>query len=221
MNIASKLFMGMMALAACAKRPVSGIATPGIATPDTATPVAAVPLAEGLDPIKPPAGVTVIHRVKSYAVTGTDRRSIRSQLRVPEGAIVVRNFAGLYEWQLSWRYQTGREGTLCRVTRATVTLTSSVTLPEWTPVAATDPAIEPEWKRFRRALAVHEQGHRDLAYAGAARVRRALEGVPLQPCASIASDVSRAAQPLLSAMKVEQARYDSTTRHGATQGATF
>lgn len=206
MKVTSLMFVALLALAACAKAPEPG--TPA-------------PAPEALDPIKAPAGVTVTHSVKSYPVTGTDRRTIRAQLHVPDGSIVARNYAGRYEWQVAWHYVTGREGTLCRVTRATVTLTSTVTLPEWTPAAITDPATESEWTRFRRALAVHEQGHRDLAYAGAGRIRRALEGIPLQPCASIAADVSRAAQPLLSAMKVEQARYDSTTRHGATQGATF
>jgi len=206
MRIASHLVVSAIALSACA-RPQA---------PDVRAPEAHI-----LDPIKAPAGVIIAHTVDTYPVTGTDRRTIGAQLHVPDGTWLERNYAGRYNWQLSWRYETGREGTLCRVTRATVTLTSTVTLPEWTDAARADPGLVTEWTRFRRALAVHEQGHRELAYAGAGRVRRALEGIPLQPCASIAADTRITAEPILSAMKLEQARYDQSTRHGATQGATF
>ena len=80
------------------------------------------------------------------------------------------------------------------MTRATVALTSTVTLPQSTPVANVAPALEGDWTRFRRAL----------------------ESTPLQPCLSIAVEVSRTAEPIMNAMRVEQAHHDSTTRHGAT-----
>ena len=177
--------------------------------------------ADVLDRIKAPAGVVIAHRAETYAVTGTDRATIRAQLHVPDGTLLERNYAGLYKWQLTWRYETGREGTLCRVTRAAVTLTSIVTLPEWTAAATADPGLVTEWARFRRALAVHEHGHRELAYAGAGRARKAIESIPQQACSSIDADVRIAAEPILNAMKLEQARYDQSTSHGATQGATF
>lgn len=217
MKSASKLLLGMIVLTGCATPASSGAPAAGASAPGVPTPAAA----DVFDPIKWPAGVSVEHSVKRYIVTGIDRRAIRAQLHVPDGTVEARRYAGQYLWQLSWRYMAGRDGASCRVTRATVTLTASVTIPEWTPPAAVDSSLTSEWTRFRRALVLHEQGHRDLAYAGAARMRRALEGVPMQSCGAIDADVRRTAEPILIAMKAEQARYDSTTRHGATQGATF
>ena len=122
---------------------------------------------------------------------------------------------------MTWRYETRAEGDLCRVSRATVTLTSTVTIPEWTPPPGVDSSLVADWTRFRNALAVHEQGHRKLAYAGAGRVQRALEKLPLQSCAMLASAARSAADVLIDAMRVQELRYDRDTRHGVTQGTTW
>lgn len=107
MKIAPKVVAGVILLAACAKPAATGAPVP----------IAPSPVSVDLDPIKPPAGVTVTHNVKSYAVTGSDRRAIRAQLHVPDGTLESQKYAGQYDWKLSWRYQTAREGTLCCVTR--------------------------------------------------------------------------------------------------------
>ena len=182
---------------------------------------ARTPAPAGLEALRAPGGVIVAHRVETYPVTGADRQTIRAQLRLPSAAAGVRSYAGYYEWHISWRYETRAERDLCRVSRATVTLSSTVTIPEWTPPVGVDSSLVADWKHFRDALAVHEQGHRELAYAGAGRVQRALEKLPVQLCASLASTARSVADPLIGELRLQEARYDRDTRHGFTQGATW
>ncbi len=188
------------------------------------------PPPEGLESLRAPAGVLVVHRVDTYPITGSDRRAMRAQLRVPADAAAgldqsqasnANRFAGLYVWQMSWRYETQSAGGLCNVSKATVTLRSTVTIPEWIPPAGVDSALAADWPRYRNALAAHEQGHRELAYKGAGRLRRALEGVPMQSCGSIATATKTVGESVMKELRLEQSAYDRDTRHGITQGATW
>ena len=182
---------------------------------------ASAPAPEGLEDLRAPAGVSVQHKVAYYPVTGSDKRTMRPQLRLPDGSAGSSRYAGYYEYTISWRYQTKSDRGLCSVDRATVTLNGTVTIPEWTPPAGVDSQLVSDWSRFRKALAAHEQGHRALAYAGAGRVLRAIERMPMQSCASIAESVRRTANPILDELKQKQAQYDRDTRHGILQGSAF
>jgi predicted secreted Zn-dependent protease len=84
-----------------------------------------------------------------------------------------------------------------------------------------DPALVDDWKRYTTALTTHETGHRDLVLAGARRVQRALLDVSPRPCGSMQAAAKQAAQTQLALIRDEDARYDLTTRHGATQGAVW
>jgi predicted secreted Zn-dependent protease len=103
----------------------------------------------------------------------------------------------------------------------TVTLTSTVTLPVFTRPSDVDSSLVLQWEQYLRALAVHERGHRAIAYAGAGRVIRAIRGVSDQSCAAISHAVRAVVEPLIAAIRTEEAQYDLETRHGATQGATW
>jgi predicted secreted Zn-dependent protease len=122
---------------------------------------------------------------------------------------------------MTWHYETHADLAQCTIVRVTVTLTSTVTLPVWTPSPGVDSSLVSQWKEYERALAAHERGHRAIVYAGAGRVVRAIRGVADQSCASIGDTVRAVAELLLAAIRSEDARYDLETRHGATQGATW
>jgi predicted secreted Zn-dependent protease len=175
----------------------------------------------GLEALTAPDGVTSIDRIETYPVVGGDRRTIGAALRAGITDANGRRFAGYHTWHLTWRYETRAEFGHCTIARATVTLTSTVTLPVWTPPPGVDSSLVSQWEQYRRALAVHERGHRAITYAGAGRVLRAIRGVPDQSCAFIGDAVRAMAEPLLAAIRVDEARYDVETRHGATQGAIW
>jgi predicted secreted Zn-dependent protease len=179
------------------------------------------PPVPGLETVTAPTGVGVEERVETYPIVGTDRATIGAALRAGVADANGRRFAGYHTWTLTWHYETHAEFAHCSIVRVTVTLTSTVTLPEWTPPPDVDSSLVAEWERYRRALAVHERGHRALTYAGAGRILRAIEGIGDQSCAFIGASVRAVADPLLASLRSEDARYDLETRHGATQGAAW
>jgi len=169
-----------------------------------------------------PPDVRYNQRVETYEVTGADHAALGRGIRsAPPKAGGGQRFAGYYEWYLSWRYQTVREGPACRVSRVSIVIDSVVTLPKWTPPAGADASLVEEWQRFITALATHEAGHRDLVLDGAVRIQRAIFGVAPQECSAMAHAVQQEAQPVLTDMRAGEMRYDQTTRHGATQGAVW
>ena len=182
---------------------------------------AAGPATPGLEPVPTPDGVTVVERVETYPVPGADRASIGAALRTGIADANGRRFAGYHAWHITWHYETRAEFAHCTIVRVAVTLTSVVTLPLWTAPPGADSSLVAQWEEYRRALAVHERGHRVITYAGAGRVARAIRSVPDQNCAFIGSAVGAVAGPLLAAIRAEDARYDAETGHGATQGVIW
>jgi predicted secreted Zn-dependent protease len=175
----------------------------------------------GLEALAVPDGVTTVDRVETYPVLGGDRASIGAALRAGTADPNGRRFAGYHSWHLTWSYETRAEFGHCTIAQTTVTLTSTVTLPAWTPPPGVDSSLVSQWEQYRRALATHERGHRAITYAGAGRVIRAIRGVTDQSCAFIGDAVRAVAEPLVAAIRTEEARYDLETRHGATQGVVW
>ena len=179
------------------------------------------PPVPGLEALTVPDGVTSIERVETYPVVGGDRPTIGAALRLGIADSSGRRWAGYHRWQMAWHYETRAEFGHCSIARATVTITSTVTLPAWTPPPGVDSSLIAQWEQYRQALATHERGHRAITYAGAGRLIRAIRGVPDQNCAFIGDAVRAVAEPLLAAIRAEDARYDRDTRHGATQGVVW
>jgi predicted secreted Zn-dependent protease len=180
---------------------------------------ATIPPIQGANPIRLPAGISYRERLQTYRVAGTDRASIgQGILALP---INGQRFAGSYKWNMAWRYQTRARDAICYMSQATVAIDATITLPEWSAPAGADPALVDDWKRYATALTSHEAGHRELVLTGAKRVQRALLDVSPQPCGSMQASARQAAQSQMEEIRKEDARYDQTTRHGATQGAVW
>jgi predicted secreted Zn-dependent protease len=179
------------------------------------------PTVPGLDPLTVPDGVTVIDHVETYPVVGSDRVTVGVALRAGIRDATGRRFAGYHRWRLTWAYETRAQGAHCAATRVTVTLTSTVTLPVWTPPPDVDSALVRQWERYRRALAIHERGHRAITYAGAGRVVRAIRRVSDHSCRFVRDAVRLLVERLLAEIRSEDERYDAETRHGATQGVVW
>ncbi|MDB4890522.1 MAG: putative secreted Zn-dependent protease [Gemmatimonadetes bacterium] len=108
----------------------------------------------------------------------------------------------------------------CTLTSVTVRMRSDVTLPRWTPPTDTAPGLVTQWNQFIDALEKHEVGHKDIAARGAKEILHKLQTLTA-PCATIGNEAQRVATEIVTRMREEQVAYDTETRHGVTQGATF
>jgi predicted secreted Zn-dependent protease len=161
------------------------------------------------------AGPVVKHAtMRYYAVGGTTTAQIRTSLdarapKSPDGF----NGDAFTQSHFHWNWP-GYGTSTCDLAKASVTLTISVSFPRWTHPKAASAAVAAAWARYAKALATHEQGHADVAYARYPAVVRAIKRAT---CAT----ADAAAHAQLDLMHKQDVAYDARTNHGATQGARF
>jgi predicted secreted Zn-dependent protease len=149
-----------------------------------------------------------------YAVGGTTPAQIRARLnaRAPSSPDGCRCDA-FTRWTYHWNWP-GYGRASCQLNTAVVSLRVVVSFPRWTHPRAASAAVAAAWARYARALARHEQGHVDYAVAHYPAVVRAIKH-------GTCGTADAAAQAQLALIRKHDAAYDASTRHGATQGASF
>jgi predicted secreted Zn-dependent protease len=157
-----------------------------------------------------------------YPVFGSTIRELQAQMR----ASGPKDGSGVYAgytrndtyWHINWREHTGT----CAVTDVSVTAYDTVTLPVWSPPPTTDPAVVAEWSRFVTMLGRHEEGHREIAIAGAGQIARALASLsPQAVCADLATAANGQGRSILASTHVRQQQYDADTQHGERRGTNL
>jgi predicted secreted Zn-dependent protease len=157
-----------------------------------------------------------------YPVTGSSVRDLQSQMRANGPHDDAGAFAGYTHnntyWHIVWR----EGGGSCSVTDVAVATYDTVTLPMWSPPPNADSALTAEWSRFVTMLGRHEEGHRDIAIAGASEIARALAMLsPQASCSDLAAAANTQGQAILASIRVRQKEYDAETKHGARRGTAL
>lgn len=113
--------------------------------------------------------------------------------------------AGRCDWQITYEWDgTNRNGTAAGLT---VHLTITIRLPHWVEREQASHAERDEWDRFLAALRDHEEGHKQIARAGA----RALEERLRQ---TQASDLQTAFDEEQAKIQAQSDAYDRANDHG-------
>ena len=152
---------------------------------------------------KAPAGTTTIGAPvrKSYAVTGTT-------LADAAAVIEAREEAGLTEWKPKLAFNKDDQG---MVTSATVTVTLTVTMPNWPGATKLSKPAKAEWDRAYGALAKHEQGHVDL-------VNTHLSGLGASLVGKTEAEANAAFAEAVQKLQEASDKYDVDTDHGRNNG---
>jgi predicted secreted Zn-dependent protease len=157
-----------------------------------------------------------------YPVAGSTVRQLQSQMH----ANGPRDDAGAYAgytrnytyWHIHWR----EGGGSCSLTDVAVATYDTVTLPAWTPPPNADSALMAEWSRFVTMLGRHEEGHRDIAIAGAGEIARTLAMLsPQASCADLGASANAQGHAILAAVRTRQKQYDDETNHGRRHGTAL
>ena len=100
------------------------------------------------------------------------------------------------------------------IVSATVTVAQTVELPSWSDRGNGTPTQQAEWDRFSAAIATHEQGHvaKDVAAWSGAHTK--IAGKSSKAGSDTFDKISAAADKA-------NADYDTTTKHGLTQGTNI
>lgn len=177
----------------------------------------AVPLSDGS------TGLTQqIDQPSSYQIFGRTSDTLRSQIRqcAPLSAGDDSRYAAETTYNLTWRYQYINVGNdQCQVANASVGIHVSQILPVWRPDSKTSPKLVAAWNTFATALNTHENGHVGLDLQYAQNLLNDLRSLPATPCSQIQEAVRHLTDSDSAMLAQANDNYDSTTNHGATQGA--
>jgi len=131
-----------------------------------------------------------------------------------------RTFMG-YTWSnWNWNIKWQKSGGLCRVTRADITIDTTMTLPRWANVNRASVKARGEWMRYINALEGHEEGHVEINLAAMDDLKRGLLALePRRSCKALLSAGRALSNANTDAVGRRHVEYDRATGHGATQGA--
>lgn len=169
------------------------------------------------------AAPVVDARIQTYAVIGATEAELAAELARQPLATNGRPRVGYtHPAEVHWKFEARERKGRCLVVSVTVTLTAVTTLPRWDPPAAAPLALLQRWTVFSEALALHEQGHVDIAREAARRIEEALWRAPAAPrCSGYQAELDALANGIFDAAEREQDEYDATTDYGRSQGVSF
>lgn len=155
--------------------------------------------------------------VSYYDVSGATPSEIRHELNRKR----PRRWDGYTAWNVSWRFRYAPSGGECQMTEVVTRVTVHYTLPRWRALSGASGETRDRWERYKRALKVHEDGHRDIGVGVAEEIDNALRGMRAANCRELGARANGAGYRLLEAARAQEREYDRTTNNGASQGARF
>lgn len=185
------------------------------------------PVIESLTGSEAPGGLTLskpvytVIDVETYDVAGTTEREVLESLRALGPTSHGRDFFGLTETEMSYRYWKVPTEEGCKLEQIRLDLHVVVTLPKWEPPRGTPYELKRDWGRFEAALRRHEDGHREIAEWSAREVYHAIRSLRTPTCDTIDDAAREVARRLRETGELRQASFDRQTNHGWSQGAVW
>ncbi|HLO28026.1 MAG TPA: DUF922 domain-containing protein [Anaerolineales bacterium] len=155
-------------------------------------------------------------QISYYDITGATASELRQSMnklrpRDPyDGDKPVDSYTG---WYIAWNWP-GYGTEDCDLSAAAVTYSINVTMPRWKTPANASPQLIAKWEKYVQTLVLHEKGHVDNIVSHYLSVKTAIQN-------ATCSTAEAEAQKALDLLRKFDSNYDSTTKHGQTQGAVF
>lgn len=188
------------------------------------TPYAGPSLPTALSLSANPDGLTTqVDSPSTYQIYGNTPATLRSQIRQcasksdgSDGAV----FTAQTTYKLTWQYNyvIVGEGT-CKITHAKVGIHVMQIMPLWQPSTAAQAGLSSQWQSFMSSLTTHENGHTALDVQYAQTLLDDLNSFPATSCGQLAQSVKHLTDSDVATLNQANDNYDSSTNHGATQGA--
>jgi len=169
-----------------------------------------------------PIGITVQNFDRLYPVRGRTAGALLTEMRGGGPVSGGRRYFGTLSWTLRYRWSNTSTGLgTCSVHGLEVAIETITTMPDWRDADSASTELRTQWAAFLAALRAHEEGHRRIALEAAIAVKRRLEDLGIAECSSYAREAELAFRRLLDTYNARDVEYDTTTGHGASQGAVW
>lgn len=148
-----------------------------------------------------------------YSVYGKTLKDVVAQMRLTgpsdRNGNVLREYAGVaipdYSWDIDWQEVDNR----CLLTSVSISVTTTISLPEWKNDDTATPSERAEWRRYSRDLLTHERKHKTYHDEGAEELRESLLALPAKStCAELEQDMHSAYRRMIARVEDRNARFD-------------
>lgn len=153
---------------------------------------------------------------KYYSVYGRDFTSIEKSMMENR----LNNANSSNEWHIGWKFSFQEYDDKCYLIKPTVSNETIVVLPQWDDIDQGEIKMQKEWKRYSKAVKLHQLGHVKFADQAQAAILSMLKSFqPLSSCAEVKKTANKKAKEILQKYYALDAAYEKETGEGATQGA--
>lgn len=169
------------------------------------------------------AAPTVNIETEYYSVEGDTAAEIRRSLnRNSPIRYNGKNFDGLTNWYVKWRFWWEKSENSCQIDRVTTTVDIKYTMPRLENADSIDPSLQNKWNSYITALQNHEDEHKNIAVETAEEIEKAIANIEAADnCEELEDKANSLGHSIIEEYKEVQKQYDRDTRHGATEGAKF
>jgi len=165
--------------------------------------------------------------VSYYYLDAVTPEALKQQLRErgPTDFLGHRRDASTF-WKVKWRWSAGSKGTKTDWSTLRCLYAVVVTLPRWVPVQPLDStvqsrALQQEWRRFTKAIGMHEREHVAMIAKDHQQVCDAIrKAVAEDPTIDLVK-ADNIAERALEKLRKSDREFDIATDNGRTQGARF
>ncbi|MFO0564173.1 MAG: DUF922 domain-containing Zn-dependent protease [Polyangiaceae bacterium] len=203
-------------------RPVPVRASPPPTTAESSKdePVESADVVPDASPL--PSEIESDTRHEDYAIQGSSASALRSDMDRHGPTDAEGRHDAYTRWNVRWSFPYDRKPNVCGTGDVKVSVTITFVMPDWTPPADAPDDLVRRWNAYKKALELHENGHKEHGLAAAKDILSTLRALPAEPdCDGMNRVANAAARRVIDKYKEKDKTYDRDTRHGATQGARF
>ncbi|MGZ4462318.1 MAG: DUF922 domain-containing protein [Gaiellaceae bacterium] len=173
--------------------------------------------------VSPEEGLSVSARYVYYAVHGRTADELRADLDTSRArAENGERHDALSGWYVRWHSLLSTRAQGCSIAQADVSVELTYRLPRWLHPSGVSPDLVGSWKRYLRALRVHEEGHAENGVRTGSRVLHGLRALPPTPsCKRLENRANGMVANEVARGNSWDIAYDRRTGDGAAQGAVF
>jgi predicted secreted Zn-dependent protease len=165
----------------------------------------------------------VVDPALTYQVYGHSVSEVRAQINQcsPVSAFNSGEYDATTSWWLNTAYNAVQNSSGCTLANVSVGVHIKTLMPYWQPTAGDEPGLSDHWQSYVANLTVHETGHKNIAITEAAALLNGLQNFPVTDCGTIFQAAKSYGDTKIAQLSADENAYDTTTQHGANQGATF
>jgi predicted secreted Zn-dependent protease len=157
-----------------------------------------------------------------YDIYGSIYGDLATQLNLCGPKYEGQSYAGMTVNNIIWKYMLNFDASgRCKVIDPAVGVNVRIYYPNWNPSSDASTQLIERWNTMLTNLKIHEDGHRQIDYDGAGEILQNISIISGTDCTDVENQVQSTTSAIMDSTSQKSKDYDSTTNHGATQGANF